>query len=96
MQSFEMESAARHPFRTSQAVDFERDKSSCRCIDQNVFAFWLLGLLNNSAYVIMIAGANSISSAAIGLVYLCAVLPGVALKASAPYWYVYCCWLFID
>ena len=50
-------------------------------------SFWLLGLLNNSCYVIMIAGANAISSGAVGLVYLCAVLPGILMKASAPYWF---------
>lgn len=54
---------------------------------RNMVAFWLLGLLNNSAYVIMIASANGISSSAVGLVYLCAVLPGALLKISAPYWF---------
>lgn len=34
----------------------------------------------------MLAGANSISSAAVGLVYLCAVAPSLLCKASAPYW----------
>lgn len=54
---------------------------------RNLCSFWLLGLLNNSCYVIMIAGANNISQSAVGLVYLCAVLPGIACKASAPYWF---------
>ena len=53
---------------------------------RNMAAFWLLGLFNNAAYVIMIAGAVTISSSAVGLVYLCAVLPGIILKATAPYW----------
>lgn len=33
------------------------------------------------AYVIMIAGANEISAAAVGLVYLCAVAPALICKA---------------
>lgn len=53
---------------------------------RNMAAFWLLGLFNNSAYVIMIAGAVTISGSAVGLVYLCAVFPGIFLKATAPYW----------
>ncbi|KAL4854287.1 hypothetical protein ACK3TF_004978 [Chlorella vulgaris] len=53
---------------------------------RNLVAWWLLGLLNNSsrfnaAYVIMIAGANEISAAAVGLVYLCAVGPSLLCKA---------------
>ncbi|PSC75581.1 battenin [Micractinium conductrix] len=50
-------------------------------------AWWLLGLLNNAAYVIMLAGANEVSAAAVGLVYLCAVAPAMLCKASAPYWF---------
>lgn len=54
---------------------------------RNILAFWLLGLFNNSSYVIMIAGAVDISASAVGLVYLCAVLPGLILKVTAPYWF---------
>ncbi len=53
---------------------------------RNLAAFWILGLFNNASYVIMIASAVSISSAAVGLVYAAAVLPGLILKATAPYW----------
>jgi battenin len=52
----------------------------------NLAAFWLLGLFNNASYVIMIASAVQISNAAVGLVYAAAVLPGLILKATAPYW----------
>ena len=52
----------------------------------NPAAFWLLGLVNNSAYVIMLAGANDISSGSVGVVYLCAILPALCLKLSAPHW----------
>ncbi|GAB4818577.1 hypothetical protein N2152v2_005623 [Parachlorella kessleri] len=35
----------------------------------------------------MIAGANEISAAAVGLVYLCAVFPAILCKATGPYWF---------
>jgi battenin len=54
---------------------------------RNIAAFWLLGLLNNMAYVVMIAGATTISSASVGLVFLCAVGPGLIVKATGPYWF---------
>jgi len=49
--------------------------------------FWLLGCLNNSSYVIMIAGANDISPSAVGLVYLAAIFPALAVKTAAPYFF---------
>eukprot|EP00301_Raphidiophrys_heterophryoidea_P005223 c12219_g2_i1.p1 GENE.c12219_g2_i1~~c12219_g2_i1.p1 ORF type:complete len:453 (+),score=52.36 c12219_g2_i1:73-1431(+) len=54
---------------------------------RNLVAFWLLGLINNSSYVIMNAGAADISSGATGLVYLANILPTVILQFSAPYWF---------
>jgi battenin len=54
---------------------------------RNLAAFWLLGLLNNLGYVVMLAGANSISAGAVGAVYAAAVLPGAFLKLSAPFWF---------
>jgi battenin len=49
--------------------------------------FWLLGCLNNSSYVIMIAGANDISPSAVGIVYLAAIFPALAVKTAAPYFF---------
>ncbi|KAK9826451.1 hypothetical protein WJX81_008247 [Elliptochloris bilobata] len=49
-------------------------------------AFWLLGLLNISAYVIMLAGAGEISAGSVGLVYLAAILPALSIKFTAPCW----------
>eukprot|EP00614_Pseudopedinella_elastica_P018764 CAMPEP_0172650154 /NCGR_PEP_ID=MMETSP1068-20121228/242151_1 /TAXON_ID=35684 /ORGANISM="Pseudopedinella elastica, Strain CCMP716" /LENGTH=686 /DNA_ID=CAMNT_0013464517 /DNA_START=119 /DNA_END=2179 /DNA_ORIENTATION=+ len=54
---------------------------------QAVTAFWMLGLLNNSSFVIMIAAAVSIESGAVGIVHLSATVPGLLLKSSAPYWF---------
>ena len=50
-------------------------------------SFWILGLLNNVGYVIMIAAAKSISEGGTALVFLANILPGLLLKASAPYWF---------
>ncbi|CAB9520092.1 Protein BTN1 [Seminavis robusta] len=50
-------------------------------------AFWLLGLLNNAAYIIMIASAKTISEGGTALVFLANVLPAMCVKLSAPYWF---------
>ena len=61
--------------------------NSGRCrfnLDHNVDCLKILILC--AVYVIMIAGANDISSGAVGLVYFCAVFPALLVKLSAPYW----------
>ncbi|KDD73692.1 CLN3 protein [Helicosporidium sp. ATCC 50920] len=50
-------------------------------------SFFLLGMLNNMGYVIMLAGATTISASGVGLVYLCAIVPSLSVKASAPHWF---------
>jgi hypothetical protein len=45
-------------------------------------SFWVLGLLNNSAYVICLALATEISSGGVGLVYFAAIAPTIAVKAT--------------
>lgn len=52
-----------------------------------IVSFWILGLLNNSSYVIMIASAKSISEGGTALVFLANVVPSLTIKASAPYWF---------
>lgn len=49
-------------------------------------AFWLLGLLNNSGYVIMMAVAKEIAPGAVGVVFLADIAPTMMVKLSAPYW----------
>jgi battenin len=49
--------------------------------------FWILGLLNNSSYVIMLASAKSISEGGTGLVFLTTVTPSLLIKLTAPYWF---------
>jgi battenin len=51
------------------------------------FSFWMLGLLNNSSYVIMLACAKSISEGGTALVFLANALPALAITASAPCWF---------
>jgi len=51
-----------------------------------VTAFWLLGLINNATYVIMLAGAKEISEGGIGLVYLANIVPTFFIKITGPYW----------
>lgn len=51
------------------------------------FRFWVLGLLNNSSYVIMIASAKSIESGGVGIVYLAGICPGLIVKATGPFWF---------
>jgi battenin len=50
-------------------------------------AFWLMGLINNMAYVIMIAGAKSISSGGVGMVFICEIIPSLLIQLTGPYWY---------
>lgn len=53
---------------------------------RNVVAFGLLGILNNTAYVIMNAGASEIASGGVALVYICNEGPSLLVKFSLPYW----------
>ncbi|CAJ1953494.1 unnamed protein product [Cylindrotheca closterium] len=52
-----------------------------------VVSFWMLGLLNNASYVIMIACAKNISEGGTALVFLANVGPSMMVKLSAPYWF---------
>lgn len=53
---------------------------------RNDVAFWCLGLINNSSYVIMMAVAKDIAPSAVGVVFFAAVAPTIFIKVSAPYW----------
>ena len=50
-------------------------------------AFWCLGLLNNASYVIMLASAKDISEGGTALVFIANVVPSLAIKLSAPYFF---------
>ena len=49
--------------------------------------FFLMGLLNNVTYVIMIAGSPEIAAESIGLVYFLAVAPAIVVKVSSQFWF---------
>lgn len=49
--------------------------------------FFLLGLLNNASYCLMLACAKSIVEGGTALVFLATVIPSMLTKASAPYWF---------
>lgn len=54
---------------------------------RNLLAFWVLGLVNNVGYVIMIAGAQEIAAGGVGLVYFFDIFPALFVKLSGPYWF---------
>ncbi len=55
-------------------------------------AFWLIGLLNNVPYVVMIAGAKNISEGGTALVFIANALPSLLVKISSPYWFDRVCY----
>lgn len=57
-----------------------------RAAVRNDVAFWFLGLINNTSYVIMMAFAKDILPSAVGIVFLADVAPTMLVKVSAPYW----------
>ena len=46
-----------------------------------------MGALNNVPYVVMLAGAKSISEGGTALVFLANITPGLVIKLSSPYWF---------
>jgi battenin len=71
----------------AQQPDEENGITSVSESWRNILAFWIMGLLNNSIYVIMNAGAKYISSGGVGLVYTANIAPVFLVKATLPYWY---------
>lgn len=54
---------------------------------REAIGFWLMGLLNNSSFVIMISGAKTISEGGTAFVFIMNTLPSLIIKMSAPYWF---------
>ncbi|GAB5369972.1 hypothetical protein AAMO2058_001452100 [Amorphochlora amoebiformis] len=54
---------------------------------RDLITFFLLGLINNSSFVIFAASAKEIAASSVGLVYLCASIPSFGIRISAPYWF---------
>lgn len=49
-------------------------------------SMFLLGLMNNSSFVVLAASAKDLVPGNVGLVYVCSSLPSFLLRLSAPYW----------
>jgi battenin len=54
---------------------------------RNVAGYFLIGLVNNIGFVIMIAGAKNIAEAGVALVYLANIVPTALVKVTAPLWF---------
>ena len=64
-----MSMARRDPYdQMWQPMDSEAAARAERARRRSLVAFWLLGLLNNASFVIMIASAKSIASGGVGFV----------------------------
>eukprot|EP00911_Craspedida_sp_UC1_P003016 UC1_evm1s2202 len=62
-----------------------------RAARRNLIAFWLFGLCNNYAYVIMLSGAHDILALddpglGTGIVLLAVIIPSILIKTTAPLW----------
>lgn len=72
--------------RPPEKDELEEERRRRRTQFRNDSAFWLLGLINNSSYVIMMAVAKEIAPGAVGIVFLADVAPTMIIKVTAPYW----------
>ena len=53
---------------------------------RNVVAYWILGLLNNFGYVVMLSAAEAIAKGHAGAVLAADIVPTLLVKATAPFW----------
>ena len=81
MHSFSVDAASTKP-----KLSDGRRSASPYCKREFV-AFFIIGIINNSTYVIMNAGAKEIAPSAVGFVYVCNVLPSFLTKLTGPYWF---------
>lgn len=54
---------------------------------RNLIAFGVLGIVNNSSFVIMNAAATEISNGGVAIVYIVNQVPGFLVKLTGPYWF---------
>ena len=73
--------------RNDDDDDNNNNKSSSPYLTREFITFFLIGILNNSTYVIMNAGAKEIAPSAVGFVYVCNVAPSFITKLTGPYWF---------
>ena len=65
----------------------DRKRNASRYCKRDFIAFFIIGIINNSTYVIMNAGAKEIAPSAVGFVYVCNVVPSFLCKLTGPYWF---------
>lgn len=55
----------------------------------NEYYFWFFGLINNITFVLLMSASETLMPDHIGTIGFCAILPGLLLKLSIPYWIKY-------
>jgi len=53
------------------------------------YYFWFFGLINNITFILLMSASESLMPNQIGIIGFCAILPGLLLKLSIPYWINY-------
>ena len=55
----------------------------------NEYYFWFFGLINNITFILLMSASESLMPNQVGTIGFCAILPGLLLKLSIPYWIKY-------
>ena len=69
----------------SDLVDEEERVGGVGLFD--LLGFFLSGVVNNTSYVIMLAGAKHLDASMVGLIYVLSVGPSFLVKLTGPYWF---------
>lgn len=87
--SHSMEKMPTSTLRSNRTImdDNESNETSSSKKAQVLRTFWLIGLLNNAPWVLMLACAPNIASGGVALVFLSNQIPGLLVKITAPYWF---------
>lgn len=74
----------------NESKESESGEESSLIVDTSnsiVFGFFLLGLINTTSYMLMLAGAKKISDGGVALSFIAANLPGFFIKFTGPLWF---------
>lgn len=53
------------------------------------YYFWFFGLINNITFILLMSASETLMPNHIGVIGICAILPGFLIKLSIPYWISY-------
>lgn len=53
------------------------------------YYFWFFGLINNITFILLMSASETLMPNHIGIIGICAILPGFFIKLSIPYWISY-------